>query len=387
MRLAVISHKVCWSQSGSPSGYETDGGFPRQMQAISELFSETRLVVPCESRPRKRGNSHLTGKNMRVHPLPVPKGKDFVRKLALFGWLLTNGKTIWREIKQADAVHAPIPGDVGTIGILFALLQKKPLFVRYCGNWLVQKTLAERFWRLMIERLAGGRNVMLATGNAAQPPSKINKNVRWIFSTSLDRQKLAAAAPRRRKNTDAPKLIIVCRQESGKGTKTVLESLPMIQKRFVGATLEIVGDGSQLSELKKTARILGIEPQVTFHGQVSQAKVMELLAEADLFCFPTASEGFPKVVLEAIACGLPVITTPVSVLPELIGETGSGMILDDPAAENLACAVIQIYENDELYHQMSENAVRTAKQYSLEKWRDTIGEYLCESWNVQSLSE
>lgn len=387
MRLAVVSHKICWAANDSPSGYATDGGFPMQMQAISELFSETCLIVPCKKRQNENGIVSVTGNNLQIRPLSLPKGQDFRRKLAMFGWLLTNGRIIWREIKRADAVHAPIPGDIGTIGMLFALLQRKPLFVRYCGNWAVQRTTAERVWRWSMEHLAGGRNVMLATGGAENPPSARNRNIKWIFSTSLSAEELTAGKSRRRKNSDAPKLIIVCRQEKGKGTDIVLESLPLILKEFPQATLDIVGDGSFLPQLKEIARRLGVEKRVIFHGKVSPKNVLELLKLADLFCFPTASEGFPKVILEALANGLPVVTTPVSVLPQLIGKTQSGRILATTTAKSLAEAVIEIYGDENLYNRMSENAALTVKNYSLEKWRDLIGENLRQAWNVQSLSE
>lgn len=386
MRLAVVSHKICWSADDSPSGYATDGGFPMQMRAISELFSETRLVVPCQKNQNQTGIINLEGKNLFLRPLTVPKGENLRRKLAMFNWILKNGRKIWREIKNSDAVHALIPGDVGTIGMLFAVWQKKPLFVRYCGNWARRQTVAERFWIWSLERLAGGRNLMLATGGAEHSPSSKNPNIKWIFSTSLKAADLEKGRPKRRKNSNAPKLIIVCRQEKGKGTDIVLESLPLILDEFPQATLEIVGDGDFLPQLEKLARNLKIEKQVTFHGKVSPTAVLKLLSKADLFCFPTASEGFPKVILEALANGLPVVTTAVSVLPQLIEKTGSGVILPSATAESLSAAVCEIFGNEETYNRMSENAIRTARNYSLEKWRDLIGENLRRVWNTESLT-
>ncbi len=385
MKLAVISHKVCWNSPEAPDFYQTDGGFPFQIKAISELFDETRVVVPCESLRNDKGVSPLVGNSLSVCPLSMPKGKDFRRKLDFPFWLLRNGRIIWREIKDADAVHAPIPGDVGTIGMLFGLLLRKPLFVRYCGNWFVRRTAAEAFWKWSMERFAGGRNVMLATGGDAAAPSARNANIKWIFSTSLSRQEIASAAPRRLSENCPLKLIIACRQEKGKGTDIVLESLPQIAEQFPGVTLEVIGDGDFLDELKMRAKALKVENKTIFHGRVEPKRVIELMKKAHVFCYPTESEGFPKVVLEALACGLPVITTRVSVLPQLIGKD-CGIILDKPTAEHLADAVKTICADPEEYRQMSENAIAAAQKYSLENWRDFIGETLRKSWQVASLS-
>lgn len=385
MRLVVISHKPCWRSTNSPLGYVTDGGFPLQMQAISELFSETKVVVPCASEANRSGLSDLLGRNMTIVPLSILNGHGFSRKIGLFGWLLSNGLIIWKEVKGADAVHAPIPGDVGTIGMVFALLQRKPLFVRHCGNWLAPRTVAERLWKWSMEKFAGGRNVMLATGGADQAPSSRNPKVKWIFSSSLSRDQLMNSVPRNLPDDGKLRLIIACRQEERKGTDLVIDSLPLILKSFPNATLDIVGGGSLLENLKQQAVSTGLRDRVTFHGKVEQSRVLELLRKAHLFCYPTsASEGFPKVVLEALASGLPIVTTRVSVLPQLVGN-GCGILLDEPTPVSIAAAVKEICIDETKYNQMSSRAVETARQYTLENWRDYIGATLRESWNVNSL--
>lgn len=356
-----------------------------QIRAISELFDETRVVVPCEPVAERNGLSPLVGKNLYVSPLSVPRGSDLRRKIHMPFWLIRNGLRIWREIRDADAVHAPIPGDVGTIGMLVALCLRKPLFVRHCGNWFVRRTAAESFWKWAMERFAGGRNVMLATGGSDDEPSSKNANIKWIFSTSLTRGEIERAVPRTISGDGRLNLIIACRQERGKGTDIVLEALVRLQRRFPGARLDVVGDGSFLGELQSRAKALRIEEKVTFHGKVQPKRVLELLRDAHVFCYPTESEGFPKVVLEALASGLPVITTRVSVLPKLINES-CGVLIDQPTASHLAAAVETVGSDPRRYRRMSENAIAVARSYSLESWRDSIGNILRRSWEVPALS-
>ena len=386
MHLAVISHKICWRSEKSVSGFATDGGFPVQMEAISELFERTTIVVPCSHDSSPDGLSSLVGNNLDVVTLSVPKGTGLKRKLHMFVWLLTNALVIWRQVKTADAVHTPIPGDVGTIGMLAALLQRKPLLVRHCGNWLVQKTIAEHAWKWSMEYFAGGRNVMFATGGAAEPPSLRNRSVKWIFSTSLKADQLGKNSPRQLPSDGGLKLVIACRQEPGKGTDKVIESLPAILSVFPKAKLTVIGSGSLIELSRRRVEELGLRESVTFHGRIAQSKVVELLRAAHIFCYPTsASEGFPKVVLEALAAGLPVITTRVSVLPKLL-RSGAGILLTKPDARELSDAVIQLCSDRDAYEQMSAKALETASEFSLEKWRDVIGESLRKAWNVNSLS-
>jgi glycosyltransferase involved in cell wall biosynthesis len=380
MQLTVFSHKPCWSSAASPSGYATDGGFAFQMRALSQLFRATRVVVPCGRPGTRVGEIPLTGQKLTIVPLTMPPGVGLARKSALPFWMLRNGATLLREAIRAQAVHAVIPGDIGTLGMLLAWALRKRLLVRHCGNWFVQRTTAERFWHWFIERCAGGRNVMLVTGGGLNRPSRRNEHVHWVFSTSLTTEELTSCAyVRDGARGGSPRLVTVGRQDPQKGTGIVIRSLPLLLDEYPGAELHVVGDGPALAGLQRLAAETMVERQVVFHGLVDHEEVLRQLRAADLFCLLSASEGFPKVVLEALACGLPVITTRVSVLPHLLA-TGCGALLEDASPEAIARAVRVCLGDSLLYRTMSERAVRTARDYSLERWRDMIGDFVRPVW-------
>ncbi len=381
MKLVVFSHKACWACAGSPTGYATDGGFPFQMKAISELFDETVLLLPCYPRDCAKGEIALTGQNLRVVPLTSRRGTGLYSKPSFLPWLLCNSGTILRELRRADGVHAPIPGDVGTVGMLGAWLFQKPLLVRHCGNWLRPVTVAEKFWFWFMETFAGGHNVMLATGGAAELPSQKNSNVHWIFSSSLTQKELRVYAQDRSYPTDGLlRLIHVARQEGAKGAATIIQCLPLLSRRFPQVSLEIVGEGSGIPEFKKLTANNGVAGRVRFSGKLNHEQVMERLQEAHLFVFPTtSSDGFPKAVLEALAVGLPVVATKVSVLPQLLCN-GCGRLVDNATPESVARGIEQALSNSAEYEAMSHKATETAQRYSLEAWRDQIGKLLTEAW-------
>lgn len=378
MKLAVFSYKLAWEDDASPSGYSTDGGFPLQMKALASLFEETHLVLPIVPGKAAGGITPLEGSNLSVTRLSVPRRTGMRRKLEMIPWAFRNGITLVRELFWADAVHTPIPSDIGTIAMILAYLFRKPLLVRHCGNWARQRTAAEHFWRWFMERFAGGRNVMFATGGAAEPPSRRNPALRWIFSTSLTEQQLSSLQKNRTLlENHSPRLVIVCRQERGKGTDVLIRSLALLVEAFPLLILDVVGEGGALGEFRELAASLGVAGRVNFHGRVPQSSVLKFLQDADIFCYPTASEGFPKVVLEALACGLPVVTTPVSVLPRLTG--GAGILVNDATPVAVAGAIRECLTPDK-YASMSRCAVSIAMQYSLERWLELIARNLREAW-------
>jgi glycosyltransferase involved in cell wall biosynthesis len=265
--------------------------------------------------------------------------------------------------------------------MLLAWFSGKPLFVRHCGNWLAPVTVAEKFWRWFMETTAGGRNVMMATGGTDKPPSQKNPNVRWIFSSSLNQKEMEAHAhPRTYPASGDFRLVIVARQEKAKGAGLVIRALPILTGRFPKMTFEIIGEGSALAELRRLAAEVGVMDRVRFAGKLNHLQVLEHLKGATLFTFPTtSSDGFPKAVLEALASGLPVVATRVSVLPQLLSN-GAGVLIDNATPEDVASGVTQVLDSASVYESMSRKAIETARQYSLEAWRNKIGDVLSAAW-------
>jgi glycosyltransferase involved in cell wall biosynthesis len=226
-----------------------------------------------------------------------------------------------------------------------------------------------------METFAGGRNVMLATGGAAEPPSQKNPNVRWIFSTSLTREELVGHGRARMHPSNGKiRLILVSRQEKAKGGGTVIQSLPLLARRFPEVRFDVVGEGSAIPEFKQLARDLGVADRVQFSGKLNHEQVLQHLGDADLFPFPTTSS-------DALASGLPVVATKVSVLPQLLGN-GCGALLDEATPEAVARGVEEVFASPAHYEEMSCKAIETARQYSLEAWRDALGKLLTEAWGM-----
>lgn len=377
MKLLVVSYKRC--RLGK-DGYVSDGGFPIQMRALSELFDATTLFLERDDSDARPGDIPLAGHTMRIVRSKAPPAILGYRKLGIPIWIAKNIIRLLREIRAHDAVHTPVPCDTGSIAMLLAWLLRKPLYVRHCGNWFETRTRAERFWHAFMESVAGGRNVMLATGGGADSPSRRNPEVRWIFSTTITAGELRGSSePERSVPVDEPRLILVGRQEHGKGTDVLLHTVAALRERGVAARAEVVGEGGRLQEYRAMSAALGLDTAVTFHGRLSHDNVLHLLRQAHLFLFPTMSEGFPKAVLEALATGLPVITTPVSVLPSLL-STGAGCIVPEREPQLFADAVMRCIGDTEAYREMSRRAVETAAQFTLESYSATLHQLLSQQW-------
>lgn len=340
------------------------------MNAISNLFDSTVFLLPLHPQNSK-GEIPLNCKNSIVIPLSKPFGKGIVRKLFIPFWFIFNlPKTIFHTLKS-DVVHAPVPGDVGTVGILISILFRKKLIIRYCGNWLNIKTNTEKFLKWLMENLSGKNYILLATGGDNNPPSDKNQNIKWIFSSSFSNNKFKNNFIPKELDKSDIKLILVGRQEIGKGTDILLKSTKILLEKNYCIKVSIVGDGTALNGFKKLADELNVSENVKFLGKLNNDEVMKAFENSDLFCFPTSSEGFPKVVVESLSCGVPVIASNVSVIPNILNQE-CGLILKDINESELSDKIEFLINNPEIYSRYSKNGYEISQNYTLEKWAEFI---------------
>ncbi len=123
-----------------------------------------------------------------------------------------------------------------------------------------------------------------------------------------------------------------------KGIDVLLRAFANIHKRN-SVSLIIIGKGESGGELKDLTKELNIETYVSFIGTKKHAEVPLWLNACDVLCLPSHREGFPTVIVEAFACGRPVVATRVDGVPEAITNDTVGMLVSPNNAEELAAAL------------------------------------------------
>jgi glycosyltransferase involved in cell wall biosynthesis len=151
-------------------------------------------------------------------------------------------------------------------------------------------------------------------------------------------------AARARLGWDAqrPLVGIVATLRSWKGHRYLLQAVAAIQPRDVGVV--IVGDGPQRAPLEALADELGLGPRADFVG--NQDDVVPYLQALDVFCLPSyANEGVPQALMQAMACGLPVVTTPVGSIEEIVTEGATGVLVPPEDAQQLRAAIERLLDD------------------------------------------
>jgi len=133
--------------------------------------------------------------------------------------------------------------------------------------------------------------------------------------------------------------------------KSVLEFVQAMPRLF-GTRNDIkaliVGDGELRHEVKRYLKQKNLETKVQFTGWVSNDDVPSYLNQLKLLVLPSYTEGLPNIVLEAIACGTPVLATPVGAIPDVIKDGETGFIIEDNSPECIARNVIRALNHPNL---------------------------------------
>ena len=173
---------------------------------------------------------------------------------------------------------------------------------------------------------------------------------------------------------DEKVMIFVGRLHPIKGLQYLIEAMKIIYKKYPKSRLLIVGDREDRNNLENLVKKLNLNKYVTFIGMVPNEAVPEYMVAADVFVLPSLSEGFPTVIVEAMASGIPIVATKVGGVPEIIKDGENGFLVEPMNSEEIAEKVLLLLNNDELRKRISEKNKEEVKKYNWESIAEKLEE-------------
>ncbi len=377
MKLGIVYHMPFWR---APDGtlLEVEGSFARYVDSLAPYFDEISLCVPVLAEPRGEGTP-IRATNVTLAPLP-----NFEGPVHFYPQLFTVLPLLMDWIKGIDVLHCRIPSPAAIFAFVLARLASVPAWVLIVGDlkallptmpytgvkltlWRGYTAFEEFNVQWMVDR-------SLAFANGAALAAKHSRPARAVIETTTTT--ISASDIATRMDTcegPALRILTVSRIDPRKGLRVLPEVVQRLRARGLDVSLDIVGpavgrpgEDERAAILSDAAR-LGVGPHVRALGPVPLDRLLPMYRGYDAFVLPTLpGEGIPRVLLESMTSGVPIVTTRVSGIPSLITHEVNGLLVDAPTADAVADALAQLLTDAALRQRLIANGYETARGFTLE---------------------
>lgn len=269
-------------------------------------------------------------------------------------------KKIYRVLKRnrIRLIHARF-GNAGVTVMRAKQRLRIPMLVSFHGFDLpVKRQKRKRYHRRL--------PVLFRIGDKFTVPSRHMKRklIRWgcpshkikIMYSGIDLNKFTYS-PRDLSNKNMT-IIAVGRLHRKKGFRYLIKAFRRVRKRYPSSRLIIVGEGRERKRLKRLIASLRLKKHVKLKGLVAHRHLAKLLKKADIFCLPSTTtgegnqEGIPNAMKEAMATGLPVVSTRHGGIPELVSHGREGLLVREKDVRGLAKKLIKLMKDPALRREM-----------------------------------
>jgi glycosyltransferase involved in cell wall biosynthesis len=377
VKLGIVYHMPFW-QAADGTVREIEGSFARYVDSLAPYFDEVVLCVPVLDDARGEGTA-IRSANVSLAPLPHFDGPvQFYPRLPLMI------PRLLRFVRSVDLLHYRVPTPAAVFASAYARLFNRPEFVLVVGDlhallpsmpyrgakgflWRAYTAFEERNVQRMADRaLTFANGEELTVKHSRRGHVVIQTQTTTIDAGAVNTREDTCTGPRVR-------MLTVSRIDPRKGLRVLPETVRLLVDRGVDATLDIVGGtvGGPGEEerrgIAEAARTLGVSDRVSLAGPVPLDQLLPRYRGYDVFVLPTLpGEGVPRVLLEAMAAGLPVVTSRVSGIPSLVTHETNGLLFESPSASAAADAVARLVRDGALRRRLISHGYDTARAHTLE---------------------
>ncbi|MHC4075397.1 MAG: glycosyltransferase family 4 protein [Planctomycetota bacterium] len=353
------------------------GAANAHLYLLKEYAQKDNLIVDVlTSGSKPRFITENFSKNITIYKVGIhKKNLHYWRKTEVLEWLFKARSTYGKLLQdnKYDLVHAFFGFPSGWL--CYRTADKLPYIISLRGSdvpgynvrlgldYKILAGLFRRIWKnasAIVTNSKGLRELALKF----MPQAKID-----VIYNGVDTPKFN---PSKNKKPHKPlRLLTVGRLIRRKRIDLLIEAISELNKDGFAAELNIAGQGNLMNELIALAERLKITDKINFLRRVPPDQMPEIYRNNDIFLMSSMHEGMSNAMLEAMASGLPIITTRCEGAEELI--TDNGVVVEQPQAQSIADAVQCLAKNKESYNLMSTAARKQAENFT---WHNVAEQYM-----------
>ena len=378
--LLIVAECVHWRVEDRVMAPEH---FVLEMELWAKMFEQVWIYT--EFKQGKPASDAIPYRVTNVH-FGETRGAD---RPGLLGKLLSLHRIppvalkLWQALGQADAVHIRAPCRNALLALLLLKARPRPGYYKYAAMWGdAQSPTTWKVQQYLLTRLQD-KAIVTVYGSANAAPYG---HFRSTPTTSLTRSKITQLAEASLRRCPPPPFYFLWVGGFGpmKDVPTLLRAFALLPPGAADVRLRLVGDGQGLDECRRLVQRLGIAERVEFLSRLGWDSLAGLYGTSHCFVLPSKDkEGWPKVLMEAMAAGLPCIATDIGALPEILGYGERGIVVPPGSPQRLASAMWEVVQDPVLRARLGQAGAEFSRAITIAHVVDQYRRWLEEAWGCQ----
>jgi glycosyltransferase involved in cell wall biosynthesis len=370
VKLVIVSHTPHYRSAAGIVGW---GPTVREIDHFAELFREVVHIAPRYEVAAPESAMAYMSARVRVVAVRPAGGERARDKLGILlrapGW----ARAILREVADADVLHVRCPAGISLVTLTLLPFVRRGVkrWIKYAGNW---KPDGREPWTYRLQRqwLLSGRTRSVVTVNGewpGQPEYVVPFLNPCLTEEELDEGRRVGEE----KTLSSPlQLLFIGTLNDSKGAERALRALERVIGHRVDANLDVVGDGPERASLLARAEEAGIADRVRLHGWMPRHALSPLFARAHITLTPSETEGWPKVLSEAMAYGVVPVASRVSCIPQYLKRFGTGRTVNAHDVNGFADAIVWYVAHPSEWKAESQRALAAARLFSYSRFVQAV---------------
>lgn len=370
MVFCIITHVI--------HGFENDEYFAyspyvREMNIWTKYVDKLLIVAPIGLDERNAIHINYNHKNIEFVKV---KSFNFLSFKDAFSTLITLPKvifTIFKAMKNADHIHLRCPGNMGLLGCFIQIFfPRKTKTAKYAGNWdpKAAQPLSYRVQKWILSNTFLTKNMKVLVYGEWENSTK---NIKPFFTaTYLESEKEKIEI---RNSNSKIKFMFVGSLTIGKRPLYAIQIIEKLKNKGIDLQLEIFGNGVEWQILESYINDNRLNDFVFLKGNKTQNEIKIAYKQSHFLILPSKSEGWPKVVAEAMFWGSIPLATNVSCIPNMLANEERGIILSLDIEKDVDRISSLIFNNQE-YNRRAEKGLIWSREFTLDFFETEIKKLL-----------
>lgn len=364
-KLAIISDTaVTQTKVGGFRGYEP---VVKEVEYFLQYWDKIKWLAYLQP-TYKTVYSPPLPKEVEVKALRPLGGAGLWAKVTIFFSYFNLFVQVYKVIKASQVIHVRAPAHPALCAMLLApLFPNKTFWFKYAGSWVDSTSTSYRLQRKLLQRIVGAHIYGTINGFWPDQPQQLLTFENPSFSEQLLKQVQSKATAK--DFTSDLELVYVGTLSQFKGVQLVIEALCRIRFERISC-FHIIGTGDYEAELKLQAENSGFATQIVFHGALLKEQVFEWLNRCHALIIASQTEGFPKVISEAMLHGCIPLSTRVSCIDQYV-TPDVGFLIEEVTVDGVENAIKQLIYDRDLATKSKESSLKS-ELFTYERYLNRI---------------